>query len=229
MTARDDAGMRRRAKPIVTVSSDVSSGGRYDAVIFDLLTALIDSWSLWNDVAGSAEDGLRWRKEYLKLTYGAGEYRAYESIVAEAAEEAGIGNTAADALARRWDELDAWPEAEGILTDLSDRALLGVVTNCSVRLGHAAATSVFAGFKVVVTAEEAGFYKPRRETYAKTLDALGSEPARTLFVAGSAADVPGAAALGMPVYWHNRIGLPAVDNVSPDYEERSLDRLLTLV
>ena len=24
---------------------------KYDAVIFDLLTALLDSWSLWNDVA----------------------------------------------------------------------------------------------------------------------------------------------------------------------------------
>lgn len=180
-------------------------------------------------MAGSAEDGLRWRKEYLRLTYGAGAYRPYESIVAEAAEEASIAREAADALADRWNELKAWPEAKGILTDLDDRVLLGIVTNCSVRLGRAAATRVFAGFKAVVTAEEAGFYKPRRETYLKTLDALGTVPARTLFVAGSAADVPGASALGMPVYWHNRIGMPKADNVSPTYEERSLDRLLTLV
>ncbi len=218
-----------RSETIAKSNNDGSSDRQYDAVIFDLLTALIDSWSLWNDVAGSAEDGLRWRREYLRLTYGAGGYRPYESIVAEAAEVAGIGSEAAETLARRWDELRAWPEAEDVLTGLNDRVLLGVVTNCSVRLGHAAATSVYAGFKVVVTAEEAGFYKPCRETYAKTLDALGSEPARTLFVAGSAADVPGAAALGMPVYWHNRIGMPAVDNITPAHEERSLDRLLTLV
>jgi 2-haloacid dehalogenase len=25
----------------------------YDAVLFDLLTALLDSWSLWNTVAGA--------------------------------------------------------------------------------------------------------------------------------------------------------------------------------
>ena len=31
----------------------------YDAVVFDLLTALIDSWTLWNDVAGSEADGMR--------------------------------------------------------------------------------------------------------------------------------------------------------------------------
>lgn len=223
------AATSRGAKTIVKSSNGGSSSGRFDAVIFDLLTALIDSWSLWNDVAGSAEDGLRWRTAYLRLTYGAGEYRAYDSIVAEAAEDAGLGREAAEALVRRWDELEAWPEAKSVLTDLDDRARLGVVTNCSVRLGHAAAASVFAGFKAVVTAEEAGFYKPHRETYAKTLDALGCDPTRTLFVAGSAADVPGASALGMPVYWHNRIGMPAVDNVAPTYEERLLDRLLTLV
>lgn len=206
-----------------------SPTGQFDAVIFDLLTALIDSWSLWNDVAGSEDDGLRWRKEYLRLTYGAGEYRPYETIVAEAAEAAEIDKAAAGELARRWNELKAWPETDRVLTELHKRAMLGVVTNCSVKLGHAAARSVFGEFKVVVTAEEAGYYKPRRETYAKTLEALGTDPARTLFVAGSAADVPGASALGMPVYWHNRLGLPAVDDVSPIYIERSLDRLLTLI
>ena len=37
----------------------------YDAVIFDLLTGLMDSWSLWNAVAGDAETGQRWRHHYL--------------------------------------------------------------------------------------------------------------------------------------------------------------------
>jgi hypothetical protein len=50
---------------------------RYDAVLFDLLTALVDSWSLWNRVAGNAEDGKRWRLAYLRRTYGAGVYRPY--------------------------------------------------------------------------------------------------------------------------------------------------------
>jgi FMN phosphatase YigB (HAD superfamily) len=80
-----------------------------------------------------------------------------------------------------------------------------------------------------MTAEEAGFYKPMREPYARTLAAIGTDPARTLFVAGSAADVPGASALGMPVYWHNRIGMTAVNAVTPDYHEPSLDRLLEIV
>jgi hypothetical protein len=41
---------------------------RYDAVIFDLLTAPLSSWSLWNDVAGDASLGWDWRKRYLKWT-----------------------------------------------------------------------------------------------------------------------------------------------------------------
>ena len=62
----------------------MSGERRYDAVVFDLLTALIDSWTLWNQAAGSAEGGLRWRREYLTLTYAAGPYRAYTDIVREA-------------------------------------------------------------------------------------------------------------------------------------------------
>ena len=58
---------------------------KYDAVVFDLLTALIDSWTLWNDVAGSPENGMKWRRRYLGITYGCGAYRPYETLVREAA------------------------------------------------------------------------------------------------------------------------------------------------
>jgi FMN phosphatase YigB (HAD superfamily) len=50
-------------------------------------------------------------------------------------------------------------------------------------------------------------------------------PERALFVAGSASDVPGAKAVGMPVYWHNRIGLAPRDDAKPDHLERALDML----
>jgi 2-haloacid dehalogenase len=48
---------------------------RYDAVLFDLLTALLDSWTLWSAVAGGETSGLRWRAAYLRRTYGTGAYR----------------------------------------------------------------------------------------------------------------------------------------------------------
>jgi 2-haloacid dehalogenase len=120
---------------------------RYDAVVFDLLTALIDSWTLWNAAAGSAEEGLRWRRKYLELTYGQGAYRPYEELVAAAAGQSGVGAQCAAELLRRWDELPRWPETIEV----------------------------------------------------------------------------------MPVYWHNRMGLAAVDGALPDYTERSLTPLLEIM
>ena len=58
---------------------------------------------------------------------------------------------------------------------------------------------------------------------------LGTAAERTLFVAGSASDVPGAKGAGMPVYWHNRMGLAPVSDATPDYVERSLTPLLEIV
>ncbi len=199
---------------------------KYDAVVFDLLTALIDSWTLWNDIAGSPDAGMKWRRRYLETTYGCGAYRPYETLVREAASDAGLPESLGDVLERRWSDLKPWPEVPGVLAELP--VPLAVATNCSVRLGHQAAACVGIPFKAVVTAESAGFYKPRPEPYRAVLQALGTAPERTLFVAGSASDVPGAKDVGMPVYWHNRIGLPPRDDARPDHLEKTLDPLVDL-
>ncbi len=188
-----------------------ASPPRFDAIIFDLLTALLDSWTVWNRAAGSEADGLRWRREYLRLTYGCGAYQPYEDLVARAARAVGLQQAHADALAARWDELQPWPEVAGVLGALRRRGVpLGVATNCSIAKGHRAAARVGVPFAAVMTSEEAGFYKPRPEPYLAVLGLLGTTPGRTLFVAGSPADVPGATGAGMPVFWHNRAGLPFV-------------------
>ena len=145
---------------------------KYDAVIFDLLTALIDSWSLWNDVAGSPDAGMKWRRRYLEITYGCGPYRPYETLVREAARDVGLPERLGSELERRWGELAPWPEARGVLSTIP--------------------------------------------------------PQRTLFVAGSASDVPGAKGVGMPVFWHNRVGLPPRDDARPDHLEPTLDTLAGL-
>jgi 2-haloacid dehalogenase len=201
----------------------------YDAVVFDLLTALIDSWTVWNRAAGSAEDGLRWRREYLGLTYAAGPYRPYVDIVRQAARQAEIKPSCVEALLAGWAGLPPWPETRKVLTALAERVPLGVVTNCSVTLGAAAVASTGIRFSAIVTAESVGFYKPRPEPYRAVLRSLNTVPARTLFVAGSAADVPGAKGVGMPVFWHNRLGLPPVDAARPDFVAASLEPLLNLV
>ncbi|MBL8983869.1 MAG: HAD-IA family hydrolase, partial [Gemmatimonadetes bacterium] len=177
-------------------------------VLFDLLTALLDSWTLWDAAAGSQADGRRWRMRYLELTYGSTSYTPYEDLVQQSATDAGLGVAAAEALVERWDELAPWPEATGVLAELGDAGhRLGVVTNCSEGLGYRAAARL--GVPVhVVTAERAGAYKPNAAPYRLALDEMGVRPEDALFVAGSPSDIGGARRAGMAVVWHNRIRLP---------------------
>lgn len=194
---------------------------KYQAVLFDLLTALIDSWSLWNETAGSDEMGRKWRAEYLRLTYGRGTYRAYEDLVAEAAESVGLAREYAHSLESNWARLMPWPEARSVLASLSQSHKLGVVTNCSERLGRIAAKRVGVRFEVVVTAERAGFYKPDPRPYQLALGELGVTAAHTLFVSGSGYDLFGTSRVGLDTYWHNRIGMAAPAGAPPAMFQRS--------
>ena len=181
----------------------------YDAVLFDLLTGLLDSWTVWNRAAGSVTAGRAWRAAYLERTYGCGVYRPYETLVTEAAVAVGLGAAQVDALTANWYSLEAWPGVTQTLATLARPCRLGVVTNCSERLGHQAATRVGVSFDVVVTSERAGYYKPDPHPYQLALAELGLAPARVLFVAGSGFDLFGTAAVGLDTFWHNRVGLAA--------------------
>jgi 2-haloalkanoic acid dehalogenase type II len=189
------------------------------------LTALLDSWTLWESVAGGAERGLLWRRAYLDLTYGTGAYRPYEELVREAAVQVGFPAGFAPQLAARWDELQPWPGVPETLAELRGRYQLAVVTNCSETLGRRAA-ALLGGFDVVVTSERAGFYKPHARPYQMALEELAVPAAETLFVAGSAFDIPGASSVGMPVYWHNHIGLAARPGPQALAESREFPALL---
>jgi 2-haloacid dehalogenase len=197
------------------------------AVLFDLLTALLDSWTLWNDVAGSGERGRAWRAEYLRLTYGCGTYVPYEQLVREAAVATGLPTGAADALEARWLELPPWSGAQDSLDALTGRTKLGVVTNCSIRLGRQAAERLRTRWDCVVTAEEAGCYKPDPRPYRRALETLGVAPQEAAFVAGSGYDLFGTSAVGLRTYWHNRVGLARPEGAPPAALERpTLDDLL---
>jgi 2-haloacid dehalogenase len=181
---------------------------RYDAVLFDLLTALLDSWSLWNAVAGSDNAGTGWRAAYLRRTYATGAYRPYETLVAEAAAEVALDPKLADDLAARYAELRPWPGVAEELQALAAAGIrLGVATNCSEALGRIAASRIGVPFVALVTAERAGFYKPDPAPYRLALAELGVAPARCLFVAGSAYDLVGASPVGLNIWWHDRIGM----------------------
>jgi 2-haloalkanoic acid dehalogenase type II len=204
---------------------------RYDGVLFDLLTALLDSGSLWNAIAGDAESGRRWRAEYLRITYQTGPYRAYEDLVAEAAEVVGLPRGLAGDLEARYFQLQPWPGARDTLGTIAAAGVsLGVVTNCSERLGRIAADCLGVDLAVIVTAERAGFYKPHPRPYLLGLEELKVGPEHCLFVAGSAYDLVGTANVGLPTYWHDRMGMTSPEGVpAPLAHESSLKPLLPIV
>jgi 2-haloalkanoic acid dehalogenase type II len=197
------------------------------AVLFDLLTALLDSWTAWNAAAGSEPQGRAWRAEYLRLTYGCGAYVAYEDLVRRAARATGLTESAADTLERLWPELSVWSGAQAALDALAGRTRLAVVTNCSARLGALAAARLATPWDCVVTAEQAGFYKPDPRPYRLALATLGVAPQDAAFVAGSGYDLIGTAAVGLRTYWHNRVGLARPAGAPPPaVESPTLDRLI---
>ncbi|KAJ4290455.1 hypothetical protein N0V90_010671 [Kalmusia sp. IMI 367209] len=216
------------------------------AIIFDLLTALLDSWSIWDasTPAGTTAQGRKWRQQYLAITYGSTVYgpgSTYEELVARSAAESGMPPSAPQALLRNWAELEAWPEVGRVLQDLRAKGyLLGVVTNCSKELGHVAvgnaeravrreAGGVDWSFDAAITAEETGWYRPAVQAYHAILPLLGDgsvTPGEVLFVAGSAGDVEGATKAGFRVVWNNHVGLEKKGDAVPLREGTTLDEAL---
>ncbi|KAM0470005.1 hypothetical protein ACHAPX_010189 [Trichoderma viride] len=205
-----------------------SSTWRPKAIIFDLLTALLDSWALWDasTTSTSAVEAQVWRKRYLELTFSTSAYVPYEQLVYKAAQDVGLPGSAPRALLEDWGKLQPWPEVAQVLEKLRLQDYkLGVVTNCSQRLGTIAA-GIAGNFDAVITAEESGFYKPARQAYQAILTAMGVQAQDVLFVAGSAGDVEGATNAGMKVVWHNKVGLPRKGQSLPLREATSLDDAL---
>ncbi|CAJ0721862.1 MULTISPECIES: HAD-IA family hydrolase [Ralstonia] len=212
----------------VSTASTVSPDTGYPkAILFDLLTALLDSWSLWNLAAGSEQAGRTWRAEYLRLTYGCGTYVPYEAMVRQAAQNVGLPASAPEALEANWLQLAPWSGAAQALAQLQPHCKLAVVTNCSERLGRQAAALLSIRWDVVITAEQAGVYKPDPKPYRMALEQLGVDAADAAFVAGSSYDMFGTATVGLRTYWHNRIGLTPVEGAQlPEITSPTLDDLL---
>jgi 2-haloalkanoic acid dehalogenase type II len=149
----------------------------------------------------------------------------------KAAEAVGLRRDLAQDLGDRYAELRPWPAVpESLLALEAANVPMGIVTNCSERLAGIAASCVGVRFNVLVTAERAAFYKPDPRPYLLALRELGVEPARCLFVAGSAYDLVGTARVGLPTYWHDRVGMTAPEGApAPLAHQASLDFLLPLV
>jgi 2-haloalkanoic acid dehalogenase type II len=114
--------------------------------------------------------------------------------VVGAAADLGLPHDAASELFDRWREMEPWPDSAA----LSRLELpYAFVTNSSKPLARVAADRSQLAPRFVLSAEEAGWYKPNPQIYQEGCRRLGSSPESTLFVAGSPYDADGAAAAGL--------------------------------
>jgi 2-haloacid dehalogenase len=163
-------------------------------VLFDLLSALMNSHAIWTTAAGDEGRGLAWRDAATRrITTSAG-YAPYEELVVAATTEVGLPREAAAQLFELWPRMEPWPDTAG-LSALS--VPYAFVTNCSRELAQVAADRSGLSPRFVLSAEEAGWYKPDPRIYHEACERLASPPESTLFVAGSAYDAEGARAAGL--------------------------------
>lgn len=165
------------------------------AVLLDLLMATMDSVATWTSAAGGdRERGLAWRDAVTRRMIEAGRYVDYDGLVDGAAFALGLPPGAPSALRRAWSMMQRWPDATAL-------EVIGVpyafVTNTSRILAEVAVERSGLEPAFTLSAEEAGWFKPRPEIYALAVEWLGLEAEAVRFVAGAAYDARGASDVGL--------------------------------
>lgn len=163
-------------------------------VLLDLLMATLDSPKAWSAAAGDRPAGLAWRDAVTERMIDAGDYVPYEQLVEAAARELRLSREAPSRLREAWRQMEPWPDTVAVQRL---RVPYAFVTNSSTDLAAIAVERSGLRPAFVLSAEEAGCYKPRPEIYRLACERIGSEPGETLFVAGAAYDARGAAAAGL--------------------------------
>jgi 2-haloacid dehalogenase len=212
--------------------------GAFEALTFDCYGTLID-WEAGIlaglratlDPAGVApsDDELLERYSAAEAALEAGPYLRYRDVLGRGLQDvaaafgvrpapsavAAFGGSVAD-----W---PAFPDSAAALARLKGRFRLGVLTNCDDDLFAASARRLGIEFDWVVTAQQAGGYKPRRENFELLLERVGLPRERILHVAQSLFhDHLPARAMGLSTVWidrrHDRPGFGATPpaEVTPD-------------
>jgi len=192
----------------------------FDVLTFDCYGTLID-WEAGlaaafapvltaHGIAADDEDLLA-RYARHEAAAEAGPYRTYREVVARGldgvAEELGFTPTADEraAFGAAVADWPAFPDSADALARLATRFRLGVITNCDDDLFAAAAEKLGVAFDPLVTAQQAGAYKPAERPFALAFERLGLPRDRILHVAQSLFhDHVPAHELGMTTVWVNR-------------------------
>jgi len=141
----------------------------------------------------------------------AGPYRRYREILAEAGRRIGRdygvepSDDAVEAFGASVGEWPAFPDSAAALARLAERFRLGVITNCDDDLFAQTNRRLRVTFDWIVTAEQAGSYKPDPRNFELAFERIDVPRERIVHVAQSLYhDHVPAKALGMTTVWIDR-------------------------
>ena len=167
-----------------------------------------------------------------------GEYRRYrevlQSVVRQFGEQLGFAPTAqqASSLPESLKEWKPWPDTIIALRQLQTRFRLAIISNVDDDLFAATRPELGVEFDQIITAQQAGAYKPSVKIFELALSRVGVPPHRILHVGQSLYhDVIPAQSLGLATAWVNRpsvrTGVGAVKKAEgrPDLQVSSLEEL----
>ncbi|HET7677027.1 MAG TPA: haloacid dehalogenase type II [Candidatus Limnocylindrales bacterium] len=173
-----------------------------------------------------AGDALRERWEGLQFSLIQGPWRPYREVLAESlaalAAEAGWSLVPGEAAAfveamRTW---QPFPDTRPALLAARRAGLrLAIVSNTDDDIISHTLRQIGLPVDLVVTAEEAGAYKPAEAPFRLALERLGEPPERVLHVAfGFRYDIGPARRLGFRTAWVNRHREAQPEGAAPDLE-----------
>jgi 2-haloacid dehalogenase len=167
-----------------------------------------------------------------------GEYRRYrevlQSVVRQFGERLGFAPTDQEAcsLPESLKEWKPWPDTVTALQELQSRFRLAIVSNVDDDLFAATRPQLRAEFDQVITAQQAGAYKPSLKIFELALSRVGVPAHRVLHVGQSLYhDVLPAQSLGVATVWVNRpsvrtgVGAVKAAEGRPDLQVSSLAEL----
>jgi 2-haloacid dehalogenase len=181
---------------------------------------------LYAELESTAEEGpyLPYREVLASVVRGVGQRLGFTPTVAEAQ------SLAASVL--RW---PPFPDSVAALAQLRTRFRLAVISNVDDDLFAASARMLGNPFAHVITAQQAGSYKPSHNNFQLAFERLGVAKEKILHVAQSRHhDITPARALGLTCVWMNRragkdgSGATIPSEAQPDLEVRDLQSLATL-
>jgi 2-haloacid dehalogenase len=167
-----------------------------------------------------------------------GEYRSYREVLQSVVHQFGeqLGFTPAEQEARSLPESlqqwKPWPDTAAALRQLHSRFRLAIVSNVDDDLFAATRPQLGVEFDHIITAQQAGAYKPSLKIFELALNRAGVPAHRILHVGQSLYhDVLPAQSLGLATVWLNRpsaragVGAVKAAQGHPDLQVSSLAEL----